>query len=154
MNHQTRPKHPFQIVLCLFALFNLVACTQAEKTETVTKEDDEAKKPAVKVPIGAAQTQDLARDIVIPGIVGPLPDHSVKVSPAMAGKLAEVLVVDGQSVKHGQLIGKLDDRHIREQLDQATAAVQTAEANLQQAQSHWHLLKTTSNAKITSSRQR
>src|SRR5277367_6694474 len=135
MNHRRKLERLFLTLNCLTVLFSLVACTQTEKTETASKEDDQSKKPAVRVPIGAAQTQDLARDIVIQGIVGPLPDHSVKVSPAMAGKLAQVLVIDGQSVKRGQLIAKLDDRHIREQLDQATAAVQTAQANLDQAQS-------------------
>jgi RND family efflux transporter MFP subunit len=137
MNNRTIREHLSFILICFFVLVSLVSCTQTQtdKAVVVSKEEDQTKKAAVRVPIGAAQTQDLARDIVIQGIVGPLPDHSVKVSPAIAGKLAQVLVIDGQSVKRGQLIAKLDDRHIKEQLDQGTAAVQTAEANLQQAQS-------------------
>jgi RND family efflux transporter MFP subunit len=121
--------------LSLFILLAIAGCSQSEKPDAAVKEADETKKAVVKLPIGKAETQDLAREILIPGIIGPLPDHSVKVSPAMSGKLAEVLAIDGQNVKRGQLIAKLDDRHIRQQLDQANASVQTAEANLQQAQS-------------------
>jgi RND family efflux transporter MFP subunit len=136
MNHRRLTKYFSLILSCTLVLFGLVACSPTVPNEPAKKDDEaETKRAAVQVPIGSARTEDLAQDILIQGIVGPLPDHSVKVSPAMAGKLAQVLVVDGQSVRRGQLIAKLDDRHIREQLDQATAAVQTAEANLQQAQS-------------------
>src|SRR5271163_3658435 len=102
-------------ILCLCLPLGLGACSEVSRIESQDKGEDNAKAP-LKLLIGKAETEDVAREILIPGVVGPLPDHSAKVSPAMAGKLAQVLVIDGQNVKRGQLIARLDDRHLRDQL--------------------------------------
>jgi len=123
-------------VVCL----GLSACSQKVQQEQAEKEES-AKQAPIQVPIATVQTQDLSHDLLLQGIVGPLPDHSVKVSPAMAGKLSQVFAVNGQTVKRGQLLAQLDDRHIREQLDQQAATVQAAQVNLQQAQAALNFAK-------------
>jgi len=114
---------------------------EKESTKEDSKEDargntkDSANENVVpiKLSISKVRTEDLERNISIPGVVGPLPDHSIKVSPALPGKLAKVLVTEGEKVKRGQVIAKLEDRHFLEQLEQSKAAKHTAEINLQQA---------------------
>jgi membrane fusion protein (multidrug efflux system) len=55
-----------------------------------------------------------------------LPDHSVSVTPNLAGKITKVLVVPGQVVSKGQLIALLDDQQLVAQLQQTTAPQRTA----------------------------
>jgi RND family efflux transporter MFP subunit len=115
--------------LCLFA-----GCTE-KPTESSGDNDDKKEQAApIKLPAVVATTENVPRTLTIPGVVSALPDHSVKVSPAISGKLLRVLVVPGQKVSAGQLIAELDDRHVVEQLEQSTAAIQSAQANIAQAQ--------------------
>jgi membrane fusion protein, multidrug efflux system len=64
------------------------------------------------------------------------------IAPKVAGYIAEVLVIDNQTVKAGQTLARIDDRDFRAALDQAKADVAAASAgvdnidaqiNLQQA---------------------
>ena len=53
---------------------------------------------------------------------------STIVAPKVSGYLAEVLVVDNEPVKAGQLLARIDDRDFRAALDQARADVAAADA--------------------------
>lgn len=55
------------------------------------------------------------------------------VAPEISGKVVSIEVEEGQSVKSGQTLFKLDDSFIRAQRDQAAAAVSSAEAAVQAA---------------------
>jgi RND family efflux transporter MFP subunit len=55
-----------------------------------------------------------------------LPDKSVSISPNIAGKITQVLVVPGQKVSKGQLIATLDAQQLDAQLQQAVAPTQSA----------------------------
>lgn len=55
------------------------------------------------------------------------------VGPEVAGRLASVLVQEGQRVRSGQVLARLDQTLLQKQVDQALAALQTAEAQLEQA---------------------
>ena len=90
----------------------------------------------IRLPVATTITTDVLKETVIPGVVSALPDHSVKVSPAISGKLVEVLAIPGQTVRRGEVIARLDDRHILEQLEQCNAAAQTTQANIVQAQNN------------------
>jgi RND family efflux transporter MFP subunit len=109
----------------------------ANKDKISTNEGNEAKpSEIVHLPAAVVKEKNVSRQIVISGIVSARPDHSVKVSPALVGKLVNVFVVPGQPVKCGQIIAKLDDRHVHDQLEQAKAAVDLAQANVIQAQNN------------------
>lgn len=96
----------------------------------------EAAHAPIKVPIATVQSSDVPIEVVIPGVVAALPDHSVKVTPMAAGKLSAVFVVPGQAVHKGQVIAKLDDRHVKDQLAQSRASIETAQANLMQSENN------------------
>jgi RND family efflux transporter MFP subunit len=93
----------------------------------------EAKKP-IAVQVITVAMHDIAPELNLTGVVGALPDHLVRVTPAVAGKLKKVCVVEGQTVKKGQLIAQLEAAHIKDQLDQAEAAVRSAETGVKQGQ--------------------
>lgn len=128
----------FVVAIFLNGCSNSTSVTPIESTisDTTAKTGDKIQQSlenkAVPLAITIAAPRPVASRLIMPGIVNALPDHSVKITTAVAGKLENVFVVPGQRVGRGQLIAKLDDRHIHDQLEQATAAVQIAQANVAQ----------------------
>ncbi len=70
------------------------------------------------------------------------------ISPQVSGYVTQVPVQDFQQVKHGQLLVKIDDRIYQQQLDQALAQLQTAQANL----ANWQQQKHSAEAGVAQSR--
>jgi len=70
-----------------------------------------------------AATTDLAGS-------GNIEARDVRISPEVNARVVEVLVDEGQSVKAGDVLVKLDDSSLQSQYVQAKAALQTAQANL------------------------
>jgi HlyD family secretion protein len=115
----------------------LAGCQSAKPAE------DPAPPPVVRLPIARVQRQDLTSIARLTGTVNALPDHSVKVSPAVAGKLTSVLVVPGQRITRGQLLARLDDRQSTGQLAQTNAALQSTTIGVAQAQTNLQLARNT-----------
>ncbi|MFN3927496.1 MAG: efflux RND transporter periplasmic adaptor subunit [Pseudanabaenaceae cyanobacterium] len=63
-----------------------------------------------------------------------VPIRSVNISPKQAGKLVELLVEQGDTVRRGQIIARMDDSGILPQVLQARAGVESARANLARLQ--------------------
>ncbi len=80
----------------------------------------------VQLPIITVKRTVVPQTIEFPGKVSALPDHSVSISPNIAGKITKVMIVPGQQVLKGQLIALLDDRQLRAQLQQATVPQRAA----------------------------
>lgn len=59
-----------------------------------------------------------------------VPVETVNLSPKQAGKLIELLVEQGQRVKKGQVIARMDNANLIPQLYQAQASAAASEANL------------------------
>jgi len=75
-----------------------------------------------------AQAEDLTLRITASGSV--VPAESVNLSPKTAGQLAELYVEQGDRVKQGQVIARMDDAELQAQLTQAKARLAQAEAQL------------------------
>ena len=54
------------------------------------------------------------------------------VAPKISGRLEKILVHIGDTVRSGQLVAKLDDEEYRQQVSQAKAELEVAQANLQE----------------------
>lgn len=63
-----------------------------------------------------------------------LPKHSAELGPKMSGTLTAVMVEEGDHVKKGQVLFRLDSRGTRLGVDQAAAALQGAAINRDNAQ--------------------
>jgi len=59
----------------------------------------------------------------------------VQVAPEISGKITKINVAQGDAVQAGDMLFTLDDQLLQDQVDQANAAVQAAQANLDLAQS-------------------
>jgi RND family efflux transporter MFP subunit len=67
---------------------------------------------------------------------------TVEVVPRVNGRLHEVHVRLGDPVRRGQLIAKVEDREIQEQVRQAEASFQVAQASIRQREADLKLAKT------------
>jgi len=90
--------------------------------------------PEIHLPVVPVTREDLQQVVTLPGTVSALPDHSVKTSPAIAGKLVEVHMVPGEHVSRGEVIAELDSRELTAKLNQAEANIREGEQSVYQAQ--------------------
>ncbi len=86
---------------------------------------------ATPVRVVSVAQQDVPR--FVSGIGTVLSLHSVVIRPQVDGILTQLLVKEGQWVKAGDLLARIDDRSIRASLDQARAQLGESQAQLQVA---------------------
>jgi len=73
-------------------------------------------------PRAAAKTGELTAS-------GTIEATQVTISPEFGGKVAEVSIDEGQAVKAGQVLARIEDKLLQAQLDQAKAVLAVAQAN-------------------------
>lgn len=111
------------LVMLLLCASLLQACT---KQEVIKHEEEVEPEHHVSLPTMRVTATLVQKHLTFPGKVMALPDHSVSITPNIAGKITKVLVVPGQKVSKGQLIALLDDQQLVAQLQQTTAPQRTA----------------------------
>lgn len=74
----------------------------------------------------------IARSITVSGVVEPL--RSVGINSQLSGSILEVRVEEGDKVRTGAILARLDDRELRAQLASAEAAHEVAEAAFRRAE--------------------
>lgn len=84
------------------------------------------------VQLGTVQRGSIARTAVVSGTVEPI--RTIGVNSQLAGALLEVLVQEGDRVRTGAPLARLDDRELVAQLAAAEASYQVAEAAYQRAE--------------------
>ncbi len=104
--------------------------------------------PAITLPITRVVRKDLMQVTTINGLVSALPDNSLRISPAIAGKLIAIYVQPGDVVHRGQCIARLDARQLKDQVLQAAAAVREAQQAVAQAQTNLQLAIDTYNRQL------
>jgi RND family efflux transporter MFP subunit len=102
-----------------------------------SKEGDEATEP-VEVPTITADVaqvgrKTLAEELTVRGTVAAVPNEDVKVSSLVAGVINELSVAEGDSVAAKQIIARIDRRPLEDQRRQASAAVDQAKAQVENA---------------------
>jgi RND family efflux transporter MFP subunit len=85
------------------------------------------------VPVDAATVRRTTLEVTLP-VTGVYEVPTVDLAFDMPGRLARVLVEEGQDVHAGQVLASLDDAELRAQAAQAEAAARAADAQVQQAQ--------------------
>ena len=88
-------------------------------------------KPPMLVAVNVARTEDFAQRLVALGTVTPL--QSVAVRSRIDGQITGILFREGDFVRAGQPLFRLDDRAVRAQIDQNRATLASAEANAAQS---------------------
>ncbi|WP_439532917.1 efflux RND transporter periplasmic adaptor subunit [Polymorphobacter sp.] len=88
-------------------------------------------RPPAMVDAVSAEATSFAPRLVAQGSVAPL--QTVAVRPRAEGEITAILFQEGDTVRAGQLLFRLDDRTAQAQLAQAQAQLATARANAAQA---------------------
>ena len=125
------------IFLLVSAAITLSSC---QKSDVQTEVESKA---VLKLPVTLVAVESLAEQVSLPATVLALPDHSVKISPGIAGKLVEVMASPGQRVTKGQVIARIDSRQLTDQVNSAHAKVLVAAAGVQQAKTNLLLAQNT-----------
>lgn len=95
--------------------------------------EQEAKPEPLPVHTAAVTRGDVPRIVEAAGPLEPPPGMDVKLGPLIAGRLGEVLVSEGDRVKAGQTLARIDPSSLRDAASQAEAQVSQARAQEQNA---------------------
>jgi RND family efflux transporter MFP subunit len=97
-------------------------------------------RPPMPVEFAIAKRAPLAERVLVVGTL--IGAATVQAVPKINGRLASVNVHLGDPVRRGQIIAKVEDREIQEQVRQAEASYQVAEATIRQRQADLKLAQT------------
>jgi HlyD family secretion protein len=111
------------LILFVFLMIDM-GCTSSDHKESKNTKSEEA----VPVRVEKIQKRSLRLEINTVGTV--LPVQEVVISPKIAGKVEKIFVREGDYVKAGDTILKLDQTDFLLTIRQAEAALSTAKANL------------------------
>src|SRR5882724_11545619 len=89
--------------------------------------------PVPEVTVTVAHKAPLNDSLRVSGNLAALPNRDAKVSSVVPGRIAAVLVAEGDSVRANQELARLDNPSLHDQLRQADAAVAQASANVENA---------------------
>lgn len=84
--------------------------------------------------VATVSLQALSRSLPLSGSLSPLVQTTVKAK--VAGELLEVVAREGQSVRRGEVIARIDIRNLRAQYDSQSAALEKARADLSLAKTN------------------
>ncbi|HEX7118275.1 MAG TPA: efflux RND transporter periplasmic adaptor subunit [Longimicrobiales bacterium] len=86
------------------------------------------------IPVATATVEvgTIARSITVSGVVEPL--RAVGINSQLSGAVLEVRVEEGDVVRAGAVLARLDDREVRAQLASAEAAFEVADAAFQRSE--------------------
>jgi membrane fusion protein (multidrug efflux system) len=110
---------------CAVALLVLAGCHKA---------DEEKAQPPLPVQVETVARGDVAETIDVAGELAAPPGMDVKLGPLVAGRLGAVLVGEGDKVREGQLLARLEGTPLRDAVAQAEAQLAQARAQEQNAQ--------------------
>jgi multidrug efflux system membrane fusion protein len=99
-----------------------------DKTATPSKKGGRSQTGSIPVAAATAVTAEMPVVLSAPGTVEPF--ATVEVKPRVDGQISEVAFTEGQEVKAGEVLFRLDDRLIRAQMRQAEANINRDQASL------------------------
>ena len=116
-------------IVAAVALWTL-ACSHKSAGEDA---QSESAQPVAEVTVTHVARADISSMLTVTGTIAGLPNEDVKVSSLVPGRVAQMLVAEGDHVSEGQALAKIDDRPFLDQIRQAEAGVEQAKANLENA---------------------
>jgi len=89
--------------------------------------------PVPEVTLTKVKRTAISQELMVSGNLAALPNQDAKIAALVPGRIARVLVTEGDPVRSGQALAELDSVSLRDQLHQAEAALAQARANLENA---------------------
>lgn len=121
---------PFMLVLFLLSFSLLVACKQGDSSAASSRGPGGGgpSLPPKQVTLANSEARQLARTVVAPGTL--TADEQATLSFKVAGRMNQLKVDLGSSVRRGQTIGQLETNDFKVRLQQAEAGLQQARVRL------------------------
>ena len=104
------------------------ACTQNEPAASASRSDRRSGLPVKDVRLSAAEERSLARKVTAPGTLAA--DEQATMSFKVAGRLSQLRVDLGSTIRKGQEVAQLETADFRVRVEQAEAGLQQARARL------------------------
>ena len=114
-------------------LVSLLACSKQQAGDEGTDRPESPTKTIAEVTLTKVIRGDINSTLTISGTIAALPNQDVKVSALVPGRISAMMVAEGDQVKDGSVLAKIDDHSYRDQLQQAQASVEQANASLDNA---------------------
>jgi RND family efflux transporter MFP subunit len=118
----------------LLALVSVAVASACNRAPADSDAQDQSVVPTVAADIGTVSRTTITDELVVRGTIAALPNEDVKVSALVAGRVNALTVAEGDTVREGQVVARIDTRTIEDQRRQAEAAKQQAAAQLENAQ--------------------
>jgi RND family efflux transporter MFP subunit len=117
-----------RIVVVMLLSLTLAGCGKPSGAE-----DSGTAAPVPDVTIAKVERAPISQNLIVSGNLAALPNRDARVATPAPGRVARVLVVEGDRVTEGQVLAEIDSTLLREQERQADAAVAQAKANVDNA---------------------
>jgi HlyD family secretion protein len=111
-------------LFCIFIILSMNCSSSTKDRESENKREEEA----VPVQVSQIKKEPMRLEILAVGTV--LPRQEVILTPKLSGKIEKIYVEEGNLVKAGDILVKLDQTDFLLVLRQAEATLRTAQANL------------------------
>ncbi|MCE1248934.1 MAG: efflux RND transporter periplasmic adaptor subunit [Firmicutes bacterium] len=134
------------VVISILLIAIIAGVWTVVKTAGHNKNHSKEPKP-VQVKVKTVETMDLPEEIKVSGNVAP--KREAQIAPKIMSPVVEVLVREGDHVKQGQLLAKLEAKDLQAQVDQAESAVGSAWSMSEKAKAAADYRQAQSSAAIT-----
>jgi RND family efflux transporter MFP subunit len=112
----------------------LLAPACSRNPNPASGESPESQQEAIsEVTLTRVARADVTAMLAVSGTLAALPNQDVRVSSLVPGRVARMMVAEGDHIRAGQLLAKIEDRPFLDQIQQADATVAQAKANLENA---------------------
>jgi len=122
---------PMCLLSLAVALLLFPSCSQKSSEGEGGDTEEGAANVVAEVTVTRVERADIQSTLSVSGTVSALPNQDVRVSSLVPGRIARMMVAEGDRVHEGEALAKIDDRPFNDQVQQAQAAVDQAEANLE-----------------------
>ena len=125
----------FKPTICFLTLtlafLVLPACSKKSSGDEGEGAEEGAANVVAEVTVTRVERAAIQSTLSVSGTISALPNQDVRVSALVPGRVARMMVAEGDHLREGQVLAKIDDRPFRDQAQQVQAAVDQAKANLE-----------------------
>ncbi len=114
-------------------LLTLLACSKPPVGNEGADNSEGPANTVAEVTLTKVVRGDISSNLTVSGTIAALPNQDVKVSALVPGRISAMLVAEGDRVKEAAVVAKIEDHSYRDQLQQAQASVDQANASLENA---------------------
>jgi RND family efflux transporter MFP subunit len=120
-------------VAIFLLLVSLLGCSKPPAGDEGANNSDKPSNTVAEVTLTKVIRGEINSNLTVSGTIAALPNQDVKVSALVPGRISAMLVAEGDGVKEGSVLARIDDHSYRDQLQQAQAGVDQANASLENA---------------------